>query len=282
MMDDAAIGYTRLGWPVIPLHTIRDRRCTCGRSICDSPGKHPRLAAWPSQATTDARTIRDWWARWPAANVGIVTGNGLVVLDSDPRHGGDTSLAELERAHGPETVRVLTGGGGLHLYFAVDQPIGNRAGLAPGIDLRGDGGFVVAPPSLHASGRRYAWELGASPDDVPLAPVPGWLLDRLRASMADRLRVDGAPLVIHEGQRNHRLHQLASLLRRYGLGERAILGCLEVINREHATPPLDPGEVAHIAASAARYAPASPSRAGTGDPEDEIVARSPEPAGADG
>jgi Bifunctional DNA primase/polymerase, N-terminal/AAA domain/Primase C terminal 1 (PriCT-1) len=237
----AALGYARRGWRVFPV-----------------AGKVPRLTAWPRQATTDEATVRRWWRTWPTAGIGIATGGGLLVLDVDPRHGGDAALTELERQQGslPDTPRVVTGGGGLHVYFAVDQPIANRAGLAPGIDLRGDGGYVVAPPSLHASGRRYAWELGAGPDDVPLSPAPAWLLARIREQATDRLRADGTPLVLREGERNRRLFQVAAALRRYGINTDGLRGCLEVVNREHATPPLDAGELATIAASAGRYPPA--------------------------
>jgi hypothetical protein len=103
---------------------------------------------------------------------------------------------------------------------------------------------------------RYAWEVTAHIDEMVPAEMPHWLLALVTAPGRSTLTRDGTPLVLREGERNHRLHQLASLLRRYGLGERAILGCLEVINREHTTPPLDPEEVARIATSAARYAPA--------------------------
>src|SRR5262245_942503 len=235
MMLSAALSYLPRGWRVIPL-----------------AGKVPRLTAWPSQATADEPTVRRWWQTWPTADMGIATGGGLLVLDVDPRHGGDTSLAELERCHGPlpATPRVLTGGGGVHLYFAVDQPSGNRIGLAPGIDVRGDGGFVVAPPSKHASGRGYAWELGASPDDVPPAPAPAWLLDLIRAPAAGRLRFDGTPLVLREGERNDRLFRLACGQHRLGLGEAATIEYLGVVNRHHCQPPLDAAELATIAASA--------------------------------
>jgi hypothetical protein len=259
-MLTAALDYASRGWRPIPLHTIRDRRCTCGRSTCDSPGKHPRLAAWPTRATTDEQTIRDWWARWPDANVGIVTGNGLVVLDVDPRHGGDTSLAELERAHGPlpDTVRALTGGDGTHFYLAVDQPIGNRAGLAPGIDLRGESGFVVAPPSLHASGRRYALELGANPDEVPLAPAPAWLLERIHAdrpSGISRPPDEWAALVrgpIAEGMRNDSLARLAGYLLRRRPAPRVVLELMRAVNEGRCRPALSDAEVRTIVDSIAR------------------------------
>ncbi|MBI4581626.1 MAG: DUF3987 domain-containing protein, partial [Planctomycetes bacterium] len=121
-----------------------------------------------------------WWQRWPDANIGIQTGapSGTVTLDIDPRHGGDSSLAALEAKHGelPATVEALTGGGGRHLSF--QHPGGevrNRTNLLPGIDVRGDGGYVVADPSIHASGIQYRWRDGHSPRDREPAPLPGWL-----------------------------------------------------------------------------------------------------------
>ncbi len=88
---------------------------------------------------------------WPEANVGVATGDGLVVLDVDPRHGGDRSLIELEEGHGDVvTLAARTGGGGVHLYLEGDLPARNS--FRPGLDLKGSGGFVVAPPSLHKSG----------------------------------------------------------------------------------------------------------------------------------
>jgi hypothetical protein len=245
---DAALGYARRGWRVFPV-----RPCS----------KVPLLQDWPHVATTDEDAVSTWWARWPDANVAVATGDGLLVVDVDPRHGGNASLHDLERAHGPlpDTPRVLTGGGGLHVYFAITEPIGNRAGTVPGIDLRGHGGFVVGPPSFHPSGRRYAWETGSSPDDVQLALAPQWLLDRLRRRddrdrSGDRLRANGTPLVLHEGYRNDHLFRLACAWRRQGLSAEAIRGCLAVTNREHCQPPLPDYEVMTIATSAGRYPPA--------------------------
>jgi Bifunctional DNA primase/polymerase, N-terminal len=207
MMLEAAIGYASRGWRVFPV-----------------AGKVPRLAAWPTQATTDEAKIRGWWRTWPTADIGIVTGDGLLVLDVDPRNGGDATLADLERAHGvlPETPRGITGGGGTHVFLRVDGPVTNRVGLAPGLDVRGDRGFVIVPPSLHKSGRYYEWEIGASLEDVPLAPAPPWLLELVaRSGTGDRLRADGTPLVLREGERNVGLFRLACLLRRRGVNARA-------------------------------------------------------------
>ena len=149
----AALDYGRLGWSVIPI---------------EPSGKRP-LVRWQvyQHRHPDATEVADWFRRWPDANIAIVTGvvSGVVVLDLDPRHGADASLQELEHKHGSiaETVEAWTGGGGRHLYFAhPGEMLHNRVGLAPGIDLRGDGGYVVAPPSVHASGASYRWE--CSPD----------------------------------------------------------------------------------------------------------------------
>jgi hypothetical protein len=243
MMLAAAIAYVRRGWRVFPV-----------------AGKLPRLVAWPVQATTDEATVRRWWGTWPTADIGIATGGGLVVVDVDPRHGGDSSLADLERHHGPlpDTPRVLTGGGGVHVYLAVEQLIGNRAGLAPGLDLRGDGGFVVAPPSKHASGRRYVWELGASPDDVPLAPAPRWLLERIRegpSTGVPRPPDEWAALVrgpIAEGARNDSLARLAGYLLRRRPAPRVVLELVRAVNEARCQPPLPDHEIERTVDSIAR------------------------------
>lgn len=144
---------------------------------CDGPGKCPR-GKWRDESTTDADTIRGWWKRWPNANIGIDCGkSGLLVLDADTYKetfiGGDLLTRSDE-----ETVTVLTGGGGVHLWYRrpEDKEWGNaKKGLPAGIDIRGAGGYVIAPPSLHGSGRRYAFEAGYALHEGDLLPVPGWL-----------------------------------------------------------------------------------------------------------
>ena len=159
----AALSYSGRGWPVLPLHTVLDARCSCADTTCAHPGKHPRIRSGKqhAHAAVDASIIAEWWKRWPTSNVGVVTGarSGLVVLDIDPRHGGLESLHDIEEQHGPLPVMptVITGSGGLHLYFR--HPGGrvpNRVSIFPGIDLRGDGGLVVCPPSVHVQGS-YRW-----------------------------------------------------------------------------------------------------------------------------
>ncbi|MEW6475345.1 MAG: bifunctional DNA primase/polymerase [Actinomycetota bacterium] len=184
---DAALAYAARGWPVFPCHTAGPGgACSCRTDGCTSPGKHPRVPGGLRAATTDPSTIGAWWARWPAANVAVRTGavSGLVVIDVDPPHGGDASLRRLGDRHGelPATAVVRTGSGGLHLYLAhpggrVPNDTGTR--LGPGIDVRGDGGYVIAPPSRHRSGALYQWT--ATADEVP--PMPGWMLDQLRPTV---------------------------------------------------------------------------------------------------
>lgn len=181
---DAALQYAARGWRVHPLHhptiTEKGARCSCPRGYgCPDKqkGKHPRLGAWPDQATTDPQIIRAWWKKWPKANIGIVTGpgSGLAVLDIDPRNGGDVTLAALIHQHGalPETPIVLSGGGGQHYDFVLTDDLPSIK--LDGIDFLTAGHYVLVPPSLHPSGQRYTWEISSEPDDVPLAEIPAWL-----------------------------------------------------------------------------------------------------------
>jgi len=178
---DDALALLGRGWSVVPVHTPRDGRCSCGRPDCPSPGKHPRLRwdAWQRRRPT-ADLVRRWWRRWPDANLGVVTGDvsGVIVVDVDPRSGGDGSLEGLEAGYGPlpATVEAQTGGGGRHLYLRCPgRPVVPRP-VAPGLDLKGDGGLVVAPPSLHVSGAAYRWVPGRGPGDLEPAASPAWLL----------------------------------------------------------------------------------------------------------
>lgn len=173
-MLSAALDYALRGWRVIPIIP---------------GGKRPAIPAWTRDATTDPQTIRHWWTGpGRECGVGIVTGHGsgLWVLDVDvhPGRDGRDTLADLIHEHGPlpDTPTVITGSGGRHLYFRwPGWDPGTTAGrLGPGLDVRADGGQVVAPPTIHPGGRPYQWEL--SPDEVDVACAPDWLLDLLRPS----------------------------------------------------------------------------------------------------
>lgn len=124
--------------------------------------------------------IEAWWHTWPEANVGVVTGlvSGVAVLDVDPRSGGDGSIRSLVDRYGmvPVTPEVHTGGGGIHLWLNVEAELPSVT-LAPGVELKAEGGMVVAPPSRHASGGRYRWRPGGEPDVLPVASLPSWISD---------------------------------------------------------------------------------------------------------
>lgn len=244
----AALGYLALGWSVAPVQ---------------ARGKRPlvRWTALQSARATPAEIAR-WFERWPDANVGVVTGavSGLVVLDVDAGHGGEESLAELERMHGPlePTPESLTGGGGRHLYFRhPGQEIGNRAGFREGLDLRGDGGMVVAPPSIHPSGRPYRWRTGRDPRELAPAPMPRWL----RALAAGGVEHPGYPpehwraLVrqgVREGARNATIASLTGHLLRHGVDPDVALELMLCWNRQRSAPPLPDDETAAVVASIVR------------------------------
>jgi len=266
----AALAYAAKGWRVLPVHHLDGAICSCGQANCRSPAKHPLISDWPTQATTDAETIRRWWAIWPEANVGLALGQGLIDIECDPRHGGDESLPLLERRIEPlpDTVTWISGRGGEHRLFHVpiDAAIRNAAsigrdllGLAgdasTGVDVRAAGGFAVAPPSRHANGNVYVFG-GLHPDGIDVAELPlGWL-DYLTAQAVPAINAmpiaDGQP--IPEGQRNDTLFKFGCLARRYGSTRDEIGSYLSAINRR-CLPPLDAAEVAKIAAQASDYEP---------------------------
>jgi hypothetical protein len=181
---DAARAYLAAGLRPIALHALdENRECTCpkGAACGRSAGKHPIDRAWQRSTMTDANAAATWGAGGdPHRGVGLLTGGALLVLDVDGERGRAT-LAALEAEHGslPVTMAAQSGraDGGEHRYFRkpVHPAIRNSAGrLGPGLDVRGEGGQVVAPPTLHASGARYRWT-----DDAPIADAPTWLLDLL-------------------------------------------------------------------------------------------------------
>lgn len=176
-----ALSYACDGWHVFPCHTIRDGECTCGTTGCKRIAKHPWTLHGCRDATTDLEVIRRWWAAMPDANVAIATGpaSNLWVVDLDGLPGME-ALADLERIHGPlpNTISVATPSGGRHLYFSWPEgaSIGCRVKVqGVPIDVRGAGGYVVAPPSWHFLGQCYRWETCKT-----LATAPSWLLEWLK------------------------------------------------------------------------------------------------------
>jgi hypothetical protein len=212
-------------------------------------------------ASTDEATVRTWFADEPSANLGVVT-DKLIVLDADPRHGGDKSLVELESEHAfPPTWRVHTGGGGEHVIFACPDGVTvnsscaqSNAPLGPGIDIRAKGGYIVAPPSRHISGRTYAWSVDHHPADVPLAEGPDWLIARLNAGRdqhgeGETPRHDAAQWAIEKAglvteYRDMALASVAGkLLRAVSLDPAFVATLVLDWNACHCRPPLSEREV---------------------------------------
>ncbi len=242
----AALDYAKRGWRVLPVES----------PAMGGDGKKPLIKAWPDKATTNPNQIEIWWSKWPEANVGLATGEGLVALDIDSDL-GEESLMALESDLGklPDTVESHTGRG-RHLLFRCSRPLPNRVGIAPGIDLRGERGFIVAPPSMHKRGVRYVWELSSGPDQIEIPEMPeAWVEDVAQpASGADGatgahisaslpspasgalvgeqraaplrqqapLQQGERALLIPVGQRNDTLYRYACALRKWGAGEAAL------------------------------------------------------------
>jgi hypothetical protein len=224
----AALAYARHGIPVLPVHSPDPRGgCSCDKGVsCPRPGKHPHLRHGLTEASTDPRRIDMWWARWPGANVGLRTGVVMDVADVDSAEGWH-GLCHLLGGELPAGPRVRTGGGGWHFWF---NPLGfgNRVRLLPGLDWRGSGGYVVAPPSRHASGGDYRWirrpggPLPDSPEPLraliegpPPPPSHGPVAHPTRyaraALAAEADRVARAPA----GSRNDTLNRAAFALGRF-------------------------------------------------------------------
>jgi hypothetical protein len=267
MIMKDAFALAKMGIRVMPVHGLAWHHdkigCTCGKKDCKSVGKHPIFHQWQKIMENDFSTISRWYQRYPWANLGVITGkvSNLVVLDIDPKNGGYESLQEVQERYGefPETPQVTTGSGGAHYYFK--HPgfhIGNRAGfLGKGIDFRGDGGFVVAPKSAHASGSSYEWEI--SPQDCPFSEMPPWLLREIQSnkpkSNSSVSQTGGGIMIVAEGGRDNWLMSVAGGLRRKGLGYKPIMACLWYSNLEHCNPPLPPDDVKRIAKSVCLYPP---------------------------
>lgn len=253
LLLEAALSYAAQGFRVFPCHTPAEGGCSCRNKDCSSIGKHPRLMHGLKDASLEPRFIEAWWSKWPLANIGLCTGDGLMVLDVDPRHDGTTAGLDL-----PDTKRVVTPGGGEHWYYRVEGQVPNSANvIGPGLDIRGDGGYVVAPPSLGASGRHYGWDLGAAEEIVS---APAWLIARARTKRLKERTAEGAsvPDAFVAGARNSALTSLGGVMVRAAFGLDAVETALLAENIRRCRPPLDDKEVQGIAASVMRYQPSNP------------------------
>ena len=250
-MAKAALAYGEMGHDVVSLYAVVDGVCTCWRGeLCLHPGKHPRTPRGLLDATSNLALIASQWGEWPDSNIGLRTGPSFV-LDVD-LPAGEANLLQLERQHGalPVTPEVHTGSGGRHIYFQGAEGITTSSGaLPPNLDVRGWGGLVVAPPSLHASGERYRWDPTRHLRHTPLAVAPDWLLSLIRTRPAPA-GATGTPwsdflsrdCPEHVGRRNASLARLMGYLLAHSHKPEEARALALLWNERRCRPPLDEKE----------------------------------------
>jgi hypothetical protein len=271
-LHNAAQDYGRRGIPVFPLYGVNATgHCSCTEGAnCGSAGKHPLTQNGHKNATTDEKQIAKWWTDRPTANIGITTGHktGWIVLDVDPRHGGIQSIEQLDAKFGtlPHTRTVKTGSGGWHYYFKhsdVNRLLPNRTSVAgyKGIDFRGDGGYVVAPPSRHSNGNIYVWA-----DESEAAACPPWLSHLIvtvqpqhdgESARSTAEILGGVP----EGERRNALLRIVGKLRRIDLPI-DFAEYLALVAANNCSPPFDESEALDLVQDVYKRYPIGPKSAG--------------------
>lgn len=243
-LHDAAVAYARRGWAVFALKP---------RS------KEPATLHGVKDATTDAEAVDEWWGEHPECNIGIAMGSpsgGLVAIDVDvDDESGKDGMAVLrawEREHGelPETASTVTGRGGCHILYRMEGAR-NSVGGECAVDVRGDGGYIVAPPSVHPNGHRYEWEY--DPEDYGVAEADANVkafIESVRPKRDESAPKLHVPKRIGEGKRNDTLFRMACSMQSQEWTDEAIRAAIETANRMQCEPPLDDGDVSKLLDSA--------------------------------
>jgi hypothetical protein len=239
---------------------IRSAVTLAKRGLCVFPcrprDKRPATVNGVKAATADLDTIRRWWQQIPEANVGVATGISFFVVDVDGID-AEVELRKLEAQHGalPATVEVITARG-RHVWFKMpDATIRNSAGkLAPGLDIRAGGGYVLAPPSIHPTGRRYEWSVDCA---SAFAQAPTWLLQIV--TEPGNGKANGTPPAewrelikgVREGARDCSLTKLTGYLLRRHVDPFVVLELIRGFNATHCTPALPDQDIERIVSSVA-------------------------------
>ena len=255
-MLDEAICYAELGFSVIPVHNIVNGNCSCGSPKCKAKGKHPRFK-WTEQQkkpyTVDE--LKKIWEKYPNANVGIVTGpvSNILVLDID----GEDGIKSLESVglpieDLPISPSVNTGGGGMHIYYRYPETgdAQTKAGVLPNVDIRGKGGFVVAPPSVHLSGDKYEWVEGRSiadidPIDADLSLIFDEAPTEAKQPKSGTLWFERLISGVDEGKRNEAATRLAGRYLQKGLSKVEVKFMLMAWNNVNI-PPMTEKEIDQV------------------------------------
>lgn len=245
---EAAVKYAKRGWSVFPVRK--------NKTPYTSKGFH--------DATTDLNTITKWWKKYPDANIGIATGSmshGLTVIDID--------IDESKGIHGDESFRdwcdeegvfidsltAVTGRGGKHIYFTSTFPYRNKTGCLPGVDIRGEGGYVIAPPSIHANGNPYYFDGDEDEEEIVCAQedsdVEYFFNEMCKGSSGEKEPLQ-IPKEVNEGSRNDMLFKIASSLQARGEEDDVILSTLQGYNEKNCHPPLPDDELQKIVENVVR------------------------------
>ncbi len=246
-LKETVFGYADLGWRLLP---VQDSQY--------GDGKRPLICDWVKQASNKKEVIDSWFSIFPNSNFGVLTGqkSGIVVIDIDPKNGGMQSLENLQKKYGklPNTVCCLTGGQGYHYYFDTGNiSIRTSAGrLGPGIDIRGEGGQAVIPPSTHKSGNQYQWDKNRSPFELHPSPLPKWILD-FSDGPGNNIDRTLATSFIGRGRRNNTLFKTGCTLHNAGIDENTLNQFLRLLNQRNCEEALQEREIDSILQSILRY-----------------------------
>lgn len=247
---DSALDYANRGWYVFPLKA----------------GSKIPFLKWKDEATRDEEKIRAWWTKNPNYNIAIVTGekSGIIAMDIDPRSGGTETLFELVTKHEalPHTTAFKTGGGGMHYIFKhPNYKVTTTSNVFQGIDSKADGGYIIAPPSLHASGKRYEVQTIGT-----LAQAPTWWAEKVKTP--EKIIIEGVRKIIEKpfpaekylqgdpiskGGRDETLYKMGCSMRRYGLDKDEIYNMLCEVNETRCIPSLSIKDIARIAESSVKF-----------------------------
>ena len=190
----AALHYASNGLLVFPVHSVENGKCSCYQGVnCKRKGKHPRTSLGLKSASKDADTISKWWSVWPDSNIAVVTGkeSGILVIDIDVSEGFKTAndVLEYNALELPETLVSETGGGGVHYIYKYPQEGKYKTGteIFKNIDSRADGGYIIVPPSVHASGKEYFFDTASGEFDInEISEAPKVFTDKISVDDTER------------------------------------------------------------------------------------------------
>lgn len=240
-LKEAAVRYAELGFAVFPLKP-KDKEPATPHGFYD--------------ATKEVGTVEAWWIQNPDYNIGIATGqmSNLAVIDADvddlEGKDGNKSIREWEKEHGelPETWTVITGRGGSHLWYRTAEDFGSSTHILPDVDIRANGGYVVAPPSIHPNGTPYEWDAMHDPDDYPISDLNGSARELL-AKVRSRKKDDPDKVsfrnseVIPSGHRQSALMSLIGSLKNLNMTDDSIKEAIRIENDARCDPPMSEEEL---------------------------------------